>query len=246
MSRYFRAGAAALAISGGLGSVGCVHTSGSKPREETGGCNRFYDTAWPDRYNFAARQATVAPFAQQVTNGQFYEQTVWNWYFEPGTDRLNGAGMAKLDSLAQKTPSPDPRIYLQAARDVAATPDNYDKVVAQRDDLTGRRAAAVQRYMATQPGAPVAYEIAVHDAPVPGIYSPFSLSSFRGQTRGYVGGISGAAVTGALNPTGAGGGGQAGAGVGAAAGAGGAVQGGGVGTGGVPDGSGGTAPPPPQ
>jgi hypothetical protein len=223
MNRYVRAATAALAIAGGLGSVGCVHNSGSTRADRDGGrWNNLYDTAWPDRYNFAARQATVAPFAQQVTNGQFFEQTVWNWYFEPGTDRLNGAGMAKLDSLAQRAPV-DSRIYLQAARDVPATADNFDKVVAMRDDLTTRRAAAVQKYMATQPGAPVAYEIAVHDAPVPGIYSPFPLSAFRGQTRGYVGGIGGSAVVGQLNPTAVGGMPAGGGGVGAAAGAGAAV-----------------------
>ena len=220
MNRYVRAATAALVIAGGLGSVGCVHSTGSA-REETGGCTKFYDTTWPDRYNYAARQAVMANFSQQVTNGQFLDQTLWNWYFELGSDRLNGAGMAKLDSLAQRAPTPDPRIYLQVARDVAATQDNYDKVIAQRDDLTAKRAVAVQKYLATQPGTPVAYEIAVHDSPVPGIYAPFTLSSFRGQTRGYVGGIGGAAVVGGGLSGNISGGGNLNQGVSGAAGAGG-------------------------
>src|SRR5207244_2724686 len=86
-------------------------------------------------------------------------------------------------------PVPDPRLYLQAARDVAVTNENIDKVGAMRDDLTARRAGAVQKYMATQPviGNVVAYEIHVHDAVPPGIASEFAATAYRGQTRGYTG-----------------------------------------------------------
>ena len=61
----------------------------------------------------------LAPFAAQVNNGQVLNQTVWNWYFETGTDKLTPAGRTKLDSIAQTRPQPDGReLYLQAARDV--------------------------------------------------------------------------------------------------------------------------------
>jgi hypothetical protein len=189
------------------------------------------DTSWPDRYNFAARQAVLGPFAQQAANGHFINQTIWNWYFVPGTDQLNTAGMEKLDSIARSTPAPDPKLFLQAARDVPPSPDNLDKLAALRDDLTARRAAAVQRYMAAQPGSTVLYEIAVHDAPVPGIRADFAMNSFRGQRIGYVGGLmvapfAGQASTGNVNVGGGGGNISGAGGVGAAAGAGGGGAGG--------------------
>lgn len=233
MNRYVRAAAAALLVAGGLGSAGCAHhgktTAGGCG---TGGCGaggrsdvtcgdkyrNLIDTSWPDRYNYDARQAVLAPFAQQVANGHFLEQTVWNWHFEPGTDTLNTAGMEKLNSLARKTPAPDPKLYVQVARDVAGTPENLDKLGAVRDELTAKRAAAVLKYMASQPGNPVPYEVAVHDAPTPGIYAPFAAAAFRGQLPGYVGGLAGGGIGGV-------GGAAAGGGGGAAAGAGGAAAG---------------------
>lgn len=227
MTRYIRAAMlAALATGGG---VGCQHSGGNSCGGDggAGGCqaggatggriHNCYDVAWPERYNFAARQAVLAPFAQQAANGHFAEQTVWNWYFEPGSDKLNSAGMEKLDTLARSTPAPDPKLFLQAARDVGVTADNMDKVGAMRDDLTAKRAAAVMRYMATQPGTPVAYSIDVYDAPTPGIYSVFSGNAWRGQRTGYVGGISGGAGSSAvLGGTGGGIGVVSGAGAGSA------------------------------
>ena len=208
MKRFYRAAAVAALLAGGLGSAGCAHKSGSCG---AGGCGagggsgascgdhyrNWWDVSWPDRYNYAARQSVVAPFAQQAANGHFLNQTIWNWYFEPGTDKLNPGGMEKLDSLARSTPAPDPRLYLQAAHDVAVTSENLDKVTALRNDLNGRRAAAIKRYMATQFGPPVEYEVFVHDAPVPGIYSLFAGNAYRGQTGGYRGGLSsgGAAIS---------------------------------------------------
>ena len=190
MNRYFRAAAAALVMAGGLASVGCAARGGAG---DGGRGRNWIDPSWPDRYNYAARQAVIAPFAQQVANGHFTNQTIWNWYFEPGTDKLNGAGMEKLDSIARTTPNPDTKLFLQAARDLGVTPENTDRIVALRDDLTAKRAAAIQRYMATQPGPTVLYEVSVVDMPTPGIYAPFATQAFRGQTRGYQGGVSGGA-----------------------------------------------------
>ena len=150
----------------------------------------WYDTNWPDRYDYAARQSVLAPFAQQVTNGHFLHQTLWNWYFEPGTDKLTPGGMEKLDSLARTTPGPDTKIYIQTARDLVVAPENTDKIVAMRTDLDAKRAAAIQRYLNTQPGGAIPYEIAVHDAPVPGIPAPFVAGAYRGQGQGYHGGLS--------------------------------------------------------
>jgi hypothetical protein len=146
----------------------------------------------------------IAPFAQQVANGHFQNQVLWNWYFEPGTDKLNGAGTEKLDSIARTTPSPDTKLFLQAARDLGATPENTDKIVALRDELTARRAAAIHRYMATQPGPTVLYDVSVVDMPTPGLYAPFATRAFNGQLRGYVGGVQGGAGAAAAVPGGAG------------------------------------------
>lgn len=199
MKRYWRAAAAALVMAGGLGSVGCVH--GEKASLEDRYRN-WVDTNWPDRYSYAARQSVLAPFAQQAANGHFLHQTVWNFYFEPGTDKLTAGGMDKLNSLARSTPAPDTKIYIQTARDIVITPENADKVVALRNDLDSRRAAAILRYMSTQPGTSNTYEVYVHDAPVPGMYSEFAGNAFRGQLAGYVGGIAGAGAA----PIGVGGG----------------------------------------
>jgi hypothetical protein len=203
MNRFVRAAAAALVAAGGAGSLGCVTTG---DREGGARYRNWVDPCWPERYNAVARAETLAPFSAQVTNGHVLEQTIWNWYFETGTDKLNTAGMAKLDSIAQTRPSPDPKLYLQVARDIATTPENMDKVAALRDDLTARRVVAIQRYMAAQPSiAPVTYEFFVHDPVVTGIYSDFSARAFRGQAQGYRGGVGGGSGS---TPTATGGGGQ--------------------------------------
>jgi hypothetical protein len=235
MNRFFRAAMVAAIFPLGLASVGCMHKSGSTANcgngggcgngsgDASGGCGARYrnwvDVAWPERYNYAARQAVVAPFAQQVATGHFINQSLWNWYFEPGSDKLTPGGMEKLDSLARATPSSDPRLYIQTAHDIAVTNDNMDKVAALRNDLNARRAASIKKYMATQFGPAIEYEVFVHDAPVPGIYGPFVAGAFRGQAAGYQGGID------------AGGGGGAPAVGGSRGGVGAGTGGGGVGSG---------------
>jgi hypothetical protein len=186
MSRIIRAAAAAVLVAGGLSAIGCVPRGNIDPE---GRYRNAVDTNWPDRYSYAARQSVLAPFGQQAANGHFMNQTVWNWYFEPGTDKLTPAGLEKLDSLARQTPAPDTKIYIQAARDLRTTAENVDTVGTQRDELTAKRGAAVRKYMSTQPGNPVAYEIYVHDAPVPGMYAEFAATAWRGQRIGYVGGV---------------------------------------------------------
>jgi hypothetical protein len=204
MNRLFRAALVAAILPAGLASVGCAHKSGSGCGDASGcggaadgGCGAKYrncvDVAWPDRYNYAARQAVVAPFAQQVATGHFLHQSIWNFYFEPGTDKLTPGGIDKLDALARTTPAPDTRIYIQTAHDIAVTPENIDKVVALRNDLNGKRAAAIKKHMATQFGPAAEYEVYVHDAPVPGISGVFAGNAYRGQGSGYVGGLDGGA-----------------------------------------------------
>ena len=205
MNRFVRVAAAAALAVGGVGSLGCVSTG------KTGGCDTgrcgpggagaaeggsiyrsFVDPCYPERYNVVARAEVLAPFAAQVHNGHILNQTLYNWHFDTGTDQLNGAGKAKLDSIAQTRPGPDPRIYLQVARDIGIGTQPDDKIHEVREELSAKRAAAIQRYMAAQPSIhPVAYEIFIHDPVVPGIPAEFSAAAYRGQGNGYRGGIGG-------------------------------------------------------
>jgi hypothetical protein len=270
MKRYIHAVAAAAILTGGLGSAGCANTGSSGCGNQCANRDRASledryrnaaDVSWPDRYNFAARESLTAPFAQQAATGHFIDQTLWNWYFVPGTEKLTQGGFEKLDSLCRATPSADPRLYIQTARDIVMTEwfklsdqsfealrrekvpeallmklaalknkalregdfrteiadifkaldadektklnekDKYlflilkyssmtpETVAAFREELNARRAATIKNYMTSQPGAPVAYEVYVHDAPVPGIHAPFITGAFNGQKAGYKGGI---------------------------------------------------------
>jgi hypothetical protein len=214
MKRMLRAAAAAAILTSGLGSIGCVNTgtcgggsggcgsggNGVDGKKTLGDCYRTTnDPCYPERYNFAARQAVVAPFAQQAYNGHVLNQTIWNYLFEPGTDKLTPAGAEKLISIARERPGPDPRIYLQTSRDLPLVADPA-KVPDVRADLDVRRAATVQKFLAAQPAfaGPVAYEIFVHDPATPSIRAEMVMRSYNGSYRGYNGGITGAAGIGAL------------------------------------------------
>ena len=216
MKRYVRAALTTALLTGGLGSTGCVTTGSCDGGCAAGGCatggcgdgsgtgkdgrktiedcyRNFYDVSWPERYNYAARESVLSPFAQQTANGHYLDQTLWNWYFVPGSDRLAPGGMDKLDALARATPAPDPRLFIQTAHDIVTLPGNADKARAARDDLDARRAAAVKTYMAGQWGTPVPYEVYVNDTLVPGLAARFATSSFIGQKDGYKGGLVGGA-----------------------------------------------------
>lgn len=204
MTRMFRTAAAAAVLLSGLGSVGCVHTGGGREPGRAGDRYRnAVDPCYPERYQHAARQAVVAPFAQQVHNGHFLNQTVWNYHFEAGTDKLTEGGKEKLNSLARTRPAPDPKVYIQTANDLPATTDP-EKVTAARNELDVKRAQAIEKHLATVPtGAPTTYEVYVHNAPVPGLNSEFAASAYRASATGYRGAITGAAGIGALGTGGA-------------------------------------------
>ena len=211
MKRFVRAASAVALAAGSAGLLGCTSTgttggSGDHAVGDGAILRTFYDPCYPERYNATARAETLSAFSSQVNNAQILTQTIWNWYFEPGSDKLTPAGLAKLDSLAQTRPAPDPRIYLQAARDVQVLNADVEGVAARREDLTARRAAAVRKYMASQPAVyPVAYEVYVHDPAVVGMPGEFAAQAFRGQRVGYSGSIKGQAGTPTIST---GGGGQ--------------------------------------
>ena len=46
------------------------------------------DPCYPERYNYHGPAGGQAALAPQVQNGHVLDQTIWNYYFEPGTDKL--------------------------------------------------------------------------------------------------------------------------------------------------------------
>jgi len=154
-------------LAGGILAAGC-HSTG------TDGSMGHGDPCWPDRYANESRAAVVANFQPQVENGHVLDQTVWNQHFEYGTEKLNGAGMDKLDQLARRRPHPDPKVFLQTARDVGYDAAKADDYVSKRQELDTKRVAAVQKYLTTSlTGRQVAFDIQVHDPAMPGIeYNP--------------------------------------------------------------------------
>jgi hypothetical protein len=216
MKRMIRAAASAAILFGGFGSVGCVTTGGGGSRVADRGeghgpigdtWRNAVDPCYPERYNYAARGAVIAPFAQQIHNGTVLNQTVFNYYFEFNSDALTLGGQEKLISLARTRPAPDPKLFLQSARDLPANTD-LARLPDARADLDARRAATIQRFLAAQPafGGPVNYTIEVIDAPTPGIASTFATQAYNGSLQGYRGGVSGGG-TGVLGTGGGAGGG---------------------------------------
>jgi hypothetical protein len=143
---------ATVALTTGSGCLDWLH-----PRQ-------LWDPCWPQRYAYQARQSVLEGMGGQVYNGHVLDQTVWNFHFEPGSDRLTPGGLEHLAYLARRRPCPDPVVYLQTAQDVAYDPAAPEKFVEGRYDLNARRAASVQKYLsAVAAGKPVNFDVIVHD-----------------------------------------------------------------------------------
>jgi hypothetical protein len=162
------------------------------------------DPCYPMRYNFMARQEVNAAMAPQVQNGHVLDQTVWNYYFEPGTDKLTTGGLERLAYLARRRPCPDTVLYLQTAQDVVYDQAVPEKMVEVRQTLDGKRIAAVQAYLTAQTaGRPTQFQIFIHDpaepslasTPVNSMVSQMYLR-FRGGLVGGIGSMGGIAVGG--------------------------------------------------
>jgi hypothetical protein len=161
MARYMTKLVAGAVLAGGAALAAGCHSDGE---------HHHGDPCWPDRYSNEARASLVANFQPQVENGHVLDQTVWNTHFEFGTDKLNGAGMDKLDQLARRRPHPDQRLFLQTARDVVYDAGKPEEYAGRRQDLDTKRVAAVQRYLqATLTGRQVSFDVQIHDPSVPGI-----------------------------------------------------------------------------
>jgi hypothetical protein len=172
------------------------------------GCDCYrnlVDPCYPDRYEFASRNEVMAAFGPQVNNGHFLDQTVWNYHFEPGTEKLTPGGMEHLTYLARRRPYPDCAIYLATAHDLSYDPATPDKYPEQRANLDQKRTQAIQTYLAAETkGRPVSFEVIVHDPAEVGLAAvPVGVSlgkrnaSFQGFLGTGAGGSATAAIAGA-------------------------------------------------
>jgi hypothetical protein len=177
-----------------------------------GGCyyRDVVDPCWPERYEYVARREVNAAFAPQVQNGHVLDQTVWNYHFEPGTDRLTAGGLEHVAYLARRRPCPDSVVYIQTAQDVLYEAANPEKLDAVRRELDSKRVAAVQKFLAVQTaGRDVTFQLLVHDPAEPGIaatYGNAAANQLIGRARGGLGtgagGPSGTATVGGASATG--------------------------------------------
>lgn len=131
------------------------------------GCYEYrdlVDPCWPQRYNYMARREVNEAMAPQVQNGHVLDQTVWNYHFEAGSDKLTAGGLNHLAYLARRRPHPDGIVYLQTAQDVVYDPANAEKLTEVRQDLDAKRIAAVQRFLNAQAaGRGAVFQVLVHD-----------------------------------------------------------------------------------
>src|SRR5262245_18666843 len=134
------------------------------------GCHTYrdlVDPCYPERYEYQARAELHAAFAPQVSNGHVLDQTIWNYHFEAGSDRLTPGALEHLAYLARRRPAADPVVYLQTAHDIAYNPDNPRDLTRKREDLDAKRATAIKNYLSAQTagGRSIDFQVMVHNPP---------------------------------------------------------------------------------
>ncbi len=144
-------------------------------------CDDFIDKCWPERYEAQARHEVNDAAGAQVHNGHILDQTVWNWMFEPGTDKLTPGGYDHLEYLARRRPCPDPQLYLQTALDITYDPAAPEKYPEARCELDAKRIAAIQKYLtAYSAGRHEDFQVSVIDPSDPSVSAvPIGLSVIR-------------------------------------------------------------------
>ena len=174
-----------------------------------GGCvpyRNLVDPCYPQRYNTTARREVMDAFAPQVQNGHVLDQTVFNYHFDKGTDKLNPMGLKKLHELTQRRPQPDANVFLATATDFDYNPENPEAMVDGRRDMDQKRVAAIQRYLTAQlAGRPMQFEILVHDPYEPGAngaYAAGVMRTLNTPTSGSLGGAGTGGGSGGGNQTG--------------------------------------------
>src|SRR5262245_12454624 len=139
MKGFMKSTLTAACLAGGLCSMGCQ--GGEKYRD-------CVDPCQIERYSSAARQEVITAFAPQVQNGHILDQTIWNYHFEPGTDKLNVGGQDKLDQIVRRRPQPDARVFMATARDLTFNQEKPDEYADARRELDAKRSVAIQKYLA--------------------------------------------------------------------------------------------------
>ncbi len=149
-------------LAGSIGLVGCM--GGARYRN-------LVDPCQFERYSSTARQEVVAGFAPQVENGHILDQTIWNYHFETGTEKLTLGGRDKIDQLIRRRPEPDPLFLIQTAHDVPPYDPQHPELTAEAiKTLNENRAKAVQDYVKAQTvGRPIPVQVAIHDPSDPAI-----------------------------------------------------------------------------
>jgi hypothetical protein len=152
------------------------------------GYRNIVDTCYPQRYEFVSRQEEGMSIAPQVFNGHVLDQTVWNYQFEPGTDKLTPGGMEHLAYLARRRPYPDAMIYLQTAQDIPYDPAAPGKFSELRGKLDASRIQAIQSFLTAETaGRNLVFQVAVHDPAVPGLSAVAVQNSVNGMYTGFRG-----------------------------------------------------------
>ncbi len=179
MKGFTKKALAMMFMAGTIGSVGCA--SGERYRNLVDPCSM-------ERYSAEARQELISCFTPQVQNGRILDQTIWNFNFEPGTDKLNPSGLDKLDQIVRRRPEPDNRVFIQTARDLVYNPAQPDAYADARRDLDARRGAAIEKYLAAQTaGRPMQFALLVHDPADPGISGVSDAKAVGSQRVNYTG-----------------------------------------------------------
>jgi hypothetical protein len=196
MKGLIRKAAAALVCAAGAGGLGCLDCY-----------HDLVDPCYPQRYEAEARREVVGAYAPQIANGHVLDQTVWDYDFEAGTDRLTGGGLEHLAYLARRRPAPDPVVYLQTAQDVAYDPAKPDEMAAKRQELDAKRVIAIQQFLTAQTGGRRGeFQVLVHDpsdVTLPGAWGGVEYARMIGRAVGGLpvgGGVSGGGATGGAAP----------------------------------------------
>ncbi len=129
-----------------------------------------YDPCWIYRYSYMADVEVHQAMDPQVANGHCLDQTIWNWQFEPGTDRLTPAGLEHLAYMARRRPEPSCKVFVQTAQDIDYNAGGPDQFVEARMRLDRQRVRAVEKFLAAQTAArPTPFEVTVHDPGDPSV-----------------------------------------------------------------------------
>jgi hypothetical protein len=131
----------------------------------------------------------------QVQNGHVLDQTIWNHYFEPGTDVLNPLGQSQLQYLSRRRPVPDTTVYLATANDLPYDPACPERYAGARQELDTLRVASVQKYLvAANAARPATFQVLVHDpgdVSIHTIPSALTVTQMYGRYRGGLAGVAG-------------------------------------------------------